>query len=373
MDLIALTRELCDLSGPSGHEIHVARAIIGHARALGARPEVDPLGNVAVVVPGAGRGPALLLSAHMDEVGFVVRRIEDSGYLRVERVGGADQRTLPAQPVWVHTSSGDLLPGHFGTKTGHLAGWGDADRTRVVPYDELYVDIGVADGDTVRRMGVLEGNAVGWSVATRSYDTPTGRFIVGKSFDDRAGCALQLALLEHLRQHPPAGDVILLFSVQEEVGVWGAEAAAQRWLTRYPATDPEGRPPVVALALDQTAVADIPDVRGGLLALGGGPAIKLLDHWLIPQAAVVRGLERSAARAGIGVQREVLRSIGTDGGPLSRAGGPVATGVLSIPSRYSHSPAEMVSESDLRGCLRVLEAFTADLPEMDLRPWGPLS
>ena len=154
MDLIELTRQLCDLSGPSGHEGHVARAVIGHARTLGARPEVDPLGNVAVVVPGAGQGPALLLSAHMDEVGFVVRRIEDSGFLRVERVGGADLRTLPAQPVWVHTSSGGLLPGHFGTRTGHMAGANDADRTRVVPYDELYVDIGAADEETVRGLGV---------------------------------------------------------------------------------------------------------------------------------------------------------------------------------------------------------------------------
>lgn len=372
MDLIDLTRELCELSGPSGHEGHVARAVIGHARALGASPEVDPLGSVAVVVPGAGRGPALLLSAHMDEVGFVVRRIEESGFLRIERVGGADVRTLPAQPVWVHTTDGDLLPGHFGTKTGHMAGANDADRTRVVPYDELYVDIGAADGTTVRRLGVTEGNAVGWSVTTRLYDTPSGRFLVGKSFDDRAGCALQIALLEHLRAHPPAGDVILLFSVQEEVGVWGAEAAAPRWLSRYPSTDPEGRPAVVALALDQTAVGDIPDVRGGLLRLGGGPAIKLLDHWLIPQAGVVRGLEQAAARAGVAVQREVLRSIGTDGGPLSRAGGPVATGVLSIPSRYSHSPAEMVSQSDLRGCLKVLAAFVEGLPAMDLRPWGPV-
>jgi putative aminopeptidase FrvX len=373
MDLIDLTRELCELSGPSGHEYHVARAVMRHSRDLGARPEVDPMGNVAVVVPGRGQGPALLLSAHMDEVGFVVRRIEESGFLRVERVGGADARTLPTQPVWVHTAAGDLLPGHFGTRTGHMAGWGEGDRTRVVPYDELYVDIGVADGATARGLGIAEGNAVGWSVATRVYDTPTGRFIVGKSFDDRAGCALQLKLLEGLLAQQPAGDVILLFSVQEEVGVWGAEAAAQRWLTRYPSTDAEGRPAVVALALDQTAVGDIPDVRGGLLGLGRGPAIKLLDHWLIPQAAVVRALEAAARRAGVATQREVLRSIGTDGGPLSRAAGPVATGVLSIPSRYSHSPAEMVCESDLRGCLKVLEAFTDALPEMDLRPWGALS
>ncbi len=164
-----------------------------------------------------------------------------------------------------------------------------------------------------------------------------------------------LALAGRLKVERPAVTVHLVFTVQEEVGLRGAHAVARR-------LDAD-----VALALDMTAADDTPDTNGGHLRIGAGPAVKVMDFSTLAHPAVRRALHAAADGAGVEVQRELLKGIGTDAGALQHAGHGVATGALSVANRYTHSPVEVVDLRDLQGALGVLHRFVTALPGTDLR------
>lgn len=349
--VLSYLRRLVDLTGPSGSEEDPARFVAQAAKSLADTVEVDALGNVTAVreaaEPGARR---LIVAAHLDEVGFRVRGVLPDGFLRLEKVGGTDDRILPALRVWVRTDAGRLL-GVIGSKSAHLLS--DADRTRVVPYGELYVDIGARSAEEVAGMGVQVGDPVGFVGELAELGQGTGRF-TGHALDDRAGCAALLALLEGFRDTPPPVTLIALFSTQEEVGLRGAQAAARR-LTAD-----------VALALDMTAADDTPELSGGHLRLGQGPAVKVMDFSTLAHPAVRRGLLAAAQQAGVTVQRELLRGIGTDAGALQLAGSGLPAGAVSVANRFTHSPVEVLDLRDLHGAVELLRAFAQALPGLAL-------
>lgn len=349
--VIAHLRHLVRLTGPSGSEEDVVRAVFRAASGLADRVEVDSFGNVIAVREAAEGARRLILAAHMDEVGFRVRQIGPDGFLRLEKVGGTDDRILPAQRVWVRTEKERLL-GVIGTKSAHLLT--DADRQRVVPYPELYVDIGARSADEAAGMGARVGDPVGFVGDLAELGRGSGRY-TGHALDDRAGCAVLLALLERYRDEPPPATLIVAFTVQEEVGLRGATAVAR-------AFDAD-----VALALDMTAAGDTPEVNGGHLRLGQGPTIKVMDFSTLAHPAVRRGLLAAAQEGGIEVQQELLRGIGTDAGALQHAGKGIPAGAVSVANRYTHSPVEVLDERDLEGALELLHQFVQLLPELDLR------
>lgn len=344
-------RRLVALTGPSGSEEDVALDVFRTARELADTVEIDAFGNVTATrhaaSPDARR---LLIAAHMDEIGFRVLKIEQDGFLRLEKVGGSDDRVLPAQRVWVRTPDERLL-GVIGTKSAHLLT--DADRSRVVPYAELYVDVGARSAEEVRAMGVAVGDPVGFVGDLHELGRGTGRF-TGHAIDDRAGCAALLALLERFREEAPPVTLVVVFSVQEEVGLRGAHAVAR------------GARADVALALDMTAADDTPDTGTRRLRLGEGPTVKVMDFSTLAHPAVRRGLARAAERTGLSVQHELLKGIGTDAGALQHLGRGVPAGAVSVANRYTHSPVEVVDRRDLEGAVDLLEAFARELPTMDL-------
>ena len=350
--ILSYLRRLVVLSGPSGSEEDVARLVLELARPLADRVEIDAFGNITATRHAAGSGARrVVIAAHMDEIGFRVRAIESTGFLRLEKVGGSDDRILPAQRVWVRTDAGRLL-GVIGTKSAHLLT--DADRQRVTPYAELYVDVGARDAEEVAEMGVRVGDPVGFVGELAELGRGTGRY-TAHAIDDRAGCAILLALLERFRDDAPPVTLTVLFSTQEEVGLRGAHAAAR-------ALDVD-----VALALDMTAADDTPDTNTRHLRIGAGPAIKVMDFSTLAHPAVRRGLLGAAEAAGVAVQHELLKGIGTDAGALQHAGLGVPTGAVSVANRYTHSPVEVVDERDLEGALDLLLAFVRQLPALDLR------
>lgn len=345
-------RRLVHLTGPSGSEEDVVRAVFRAASGLADRVEVDAFGNViALRQAESGNARRLILAAHLDEVGFRVRQIGSDGFLRLEKVGGTDDRILPGVRVWVRTEKERLL-GVIGTKSAHLLT--DADRQRVVPYAELYVDIGARSADEVAGMGVRVGDPVGFVGDLTELGRGSGRY-TAHALDDRAGCAVLLALLERYRDMPPPVTLIVALTVQEEVGLRGAQAVA-----RAHEAD-------VALALDMTAADDTPEVSGEHLRLGAGPAIKVMDFSTLAHPAVRRGLITAAQEGGIEVQHELLRGIGTDAGALQHAGQGIPAGAVSVANRYTHSPVEVLDERDLNGALELLHQFVELLPGLDLR------
>ncbi len=359
--VIDYLRELVALSGPSGAEEDVIRAIARLVRPFVDTLELDAFGNLIAVRQGATPdAPRCAIVAHMDEIGFLVRKIEDDGYLRFEKLGGSDNRVLLAQRVWVRPSAGPRsdrgrLLGVIGTKSAHFLK--DADRTSVPPHTDQYIDIGARDRADVVRMGVRVGDPVGFAGELAELGLDSGRY-TAHALDDRVGCAVLLAALDESRGQPLPVTVVALFTVQEEVGLRGARAAI------------EGRDADVGLAIDTTALDDTPETATYHLRLGAGPAIKAMDASTLPHPAVRRALLAAAERAGVTAQHELLTGIGTDAGALQfggRGGAGLPVGTLSIGTRYTHSPIEVLDEGDLDGAVRLLRHFLLALPGVDLR------
>ncbi len=347
-------RQLVEPTGVSGAEQDVVRLVTQLVRPLADTVEIDPLGNVLAVRQGSSPGARrVLLAAHMDEIGFRVRGIEDNGFLRFEKVGGSDNRVLLAQRVWVGTLT-DRILGVIGVKSAHLAT--EQDRAAVPDHSLLYIDIGARDADQARTMGARLGAPVGFVGELAELGARSGRY-TAHALDDRVGCAVLLALLDQLRQHPQPIEVIAAFTVQEEVGLRGAQAAARRF------------PFDVGLAIDTTALDDTPDTNAAHphLRLGAGAAVKIMDASLLAHPAVQRELLAAAEVAGLTVQQEVLMRIGTDAGALQFGGAGIPAGTVSIGTRYTHSPIEVLDERDLDDAVRLLSAFLNAIPEMDLR------
>lgn len=351
-EVLEYLRELVALNGPSGAEEQVAQAVGRMTRPMADSIELDPLGNVIAtrraVGPGARR---LALAAHMDEVGLIVRSIDADGFLRIEKLGGTDARVLLGQRVWVRGSQGRLL-GVIGTRSIHLLR--DVDRTTVPTHAELYLDIGARTAAEVARMGVRQGDPVGFVGELAELGLGSGRF-TAHALDDRAGCAILLALLHRFVDEPPPVTLVALFTVQEEVGLRGAQAASR------------GEPCDLALAVDTTAVDDTPEIGTMQLRLGGGPAIKIMDFSHLAHPASRRGLLAAATASGVEVQHEILTGIGTDAGAMQFGGRGTPAGTLSLGSRYTHSPVEVLDRGDLEAAVALLHQFVLDLPDLDLR------
>lgn len=346
-------RALVEATGPSGSEEDVIQLVVTAARPYADSLDVDAFGNVIAVRRAADdNARRCIISAHMDEVGFRVYKIGADGFLRLEKLGGFDDRILLAQRVWIRTDSAERLLGIIGSKSAHLCG--ERDHTSVVPYADLYVDIGARSRQEVLDMGVNIGDPIGFVGSLAELGRNTGRY-TAHALDDRAGCAALLTLLERFHETPPPVTLVMVFSVQEEVGLRGVEA-----LARHIQAD-------VALALDMTAGDDTPEFAGPHLQLGAGPTVKVMDFSTQAHPAIRRGLLSAAQKRNLPVQREVLKGIGTDAGALQYLGEGVPTGAVSVVNRYTHSPVEVLDSHDLEGAVTLLEGFLHDLPDMDLR------
>ncbi len=337
-----LLRQLSDLNGVPGNEDAVRDLVLRELEGLADEVRVDALGNVFALRGGEGEGKRerVMLSAHMDEIGFLVSFIDERGFLRLQALGGFDTRNLFARNVTVQTRGGPL-PGVMtpGGKPVHIAT--PEDRKKVPEVKEFFVDLGL-DGEEVKRR-VRVGDMVTLDQTARQV----GKLTVGKAMDDRASVFLQLEVLRRFRDTRPRHDVVAVFSVQEEVGLRGATVAAY------------GAEPTLGIGLDVTLAVDTPGVgpEEAVTRLGDGIGIKVFDSTMISTRWLVDDLVDLAEREGIRYQLEVLPLGGTDGAAIqkSRAGVPSVT--LSIPTRYIHTIVEAVHEDDLRAGVDLLAAY----------------
>ncbi|MCM2677353.1 M42 family metallopeptidase [Alkalicoccobacillus plakortidis] len=344
-----LLEQLTGLHGPCGNEQPVSKWIRDYVTSLADEVRVDALGNVFATKKGAKPGPHVVITAHMDEVGFIAKKIENNGLIRFEKLGGNDDRLLLTQKVQLRTKKG-FLTGVIGSISAHYAKFDDAGKVR--NHRQLYIDIGARDKAHALELGVEEGTPITWKPNMEYLgNESTGRF-VGKGFDDRAGCAVIIKLLEEFDGAEFAGTITAIFTVQEEVGLRGAQVAA-----RQVEAD-------VAIALDTTAVSDTPEeTMDASLAIGAGTGIKVLDFSLISHPAVRDALIHIADEKNIAYQKEIFPGIGTDGGAISLANNGIPTGVLSIPSRYAHSPVEVIDLGDLLATKELLKEFIMSLKQ----------
>jgi putative aminopeptidase len=352
-DLVA---ELMRIPGLAGYEDRVARAVAAHLDRMGLSRRSDRLGNLMCTLQGDPGLPSVMVFAHMDQLGFLVRKIEPSGLIRLERQGGVPERALPAQAVLLCTEAGDL-PGVISNKSHHATA--PEEKYQVVPYARLAVDAGFASRDEAEAAGVRIGTPVVY--LPRALDLAGGR-IAGTAVDDRAGCAALIALAE-ARMGKPGPTLHLVWSVQEEHNLRGILPAAT-------ALGPD-----IALAIDTILACDTPEVaERGDVELGGGPAISMFSfhgrgtlNGVIPHPALVRLVEAAASGEGLGLQRSAHTGLLTDLSYIQFMGPEgVACLDVGVPVRYSHSALEVVDPEDISGLVSLLDA-TLDRIAPDLQ------
>lgn len=337
MPLPELLDRLLRAPGPSGHEDAVAEVL---RDALGGVAEVerDTLGTTFARLRGSRGGPTLALFAHLDEIGLAVAHVGDDGLLSVHNLGVWSWWLAPGRHVEVHTRGG-AVPG-----AAHRAGheWKEAPDE----WSKIHVDVGARSAEEARALGIRPGDPV--VVVAPPYELANGR-VASKALDNRASVYAAAEALLRLAEAPPTGDVVLVGSVHEELGHAGARAAA------YAAR------PDVAIALDVTYATDVPgeDAReagdhrlGGGPALFRGPAINPHVHDRLVAAAEAEGIAHTI---------ETGMKTWTDADDTFQAGAGVATGLVSIPVRGMHTPAEIVQLSDVEDTVRLLVAFARAL------------
>jgi putative aminopeptidase FrvX len=327
-----ILRELSDAFGVSGNEDDVRAVVVKAVRDHVDEIRIDAMGNLLTVKRGTGRDPLrVMLAAHMDEVGLMVVGHDKKGLLAVRAVGGIDPRLLPGTLL---TVGPDRIPGVIGIKPIHLVESDEMDKVSKI--DDLAVDVGAQSKREAKKLASLGTYA---TFATRFREL--GPTAAGKAFDDRAGCAVLVELLQGNRFE---FDLHAVFTVQEEVGLRGARVAAF-------AIDPH-----CAFALEGTIADDIPKKKdiSPTTELGNGPAITVMDRSFIADRRLVRLLVDTAQELDIPYQIKQPGVGGTDAGAihLAREGVPSAT--VAVPSRYIHSPVALLSLEDFANTVRLM-------------------
>lgn len=340
---IELLKKLSEARGISGQEDEVAgilqAELTGHVDTF----ERDPIKNLFALKGMEQKGPKVMLNAHMDEVGLYVTRITKEGYLRIGKAGGIDDRLLPGKKVLV---GGGRLPGVTAIKAVHLSTREEV-ATKVIKADEIVVDVG-AKSDKELEGKVSPGDQI-------TFDTPFlpfgDGFLLGKAFDDRAGCAVVAELLEHAWSFP----VIGMFSTQEEVGTKGAKVGAWRYT------------PDISITVEGTVAADVGDVKDyqEVTSLGGGTVITLKDGAMITDHRLRSALIQVAKEHNLPWQFKRMPVGGTDARSIQLARGGVAALAVALPARYIHSPVSLIKISDYEHTVELLTEFLAYLGTME--------
>ncbi|HAI21192.1 MAG TPA: aminopeptidase [Clostridiales bacterium UBA8153] len=318
-----LIRELTQAFGPSGSEAPVRETIDTLIRPLVKEVRTDALGNLIAFRPGTGSGKRVMLAAHMDEIGVIVTAIDDKGFLRFSNIGGVNALALIGTRVV------------FAGGAAGVIGSEPVDELKDLKLEKLFIDVGASS-----RAAAEKQVGIGDMAAFHGPFQDLGDRVVAKAMDDRIGCAILVQALRELQDSPH--HLIAVFTVQEEVGLRGARTSAY------------GAEPDVGIALDVTRVGDTPKSRTMEVSMGKGAAIKVKDASLICHVGLRRHLVEVAKAHQIPYQLEVLERGGTDASSIQMARSGVPAGVISIPSRYIHTPSEMVDMADVRSCVQLV-------------------
>lgn len=348
-----LLKELCAVHAVSGREDRMIRWLRDHLEGKLDDFHVDRLGNITGIIAGEDDGERqLLLQAHMDELGLIVRDITEDGFLRFERVGGVPEKSLLGQRVDILTEDDQIYPGLVGPKSHHVTG---KDEKFVVPkVHDMFVDVGLRDRDAVQRAGIRVGDPITYHP---NYFEFGDGLICSKALDNRVSVFVLLQVIDRLIQKPPKCTVAFAFTVLEEFSIRGSLPAVQRI-----------RPHAI-LSLDITIATDTPaETRLHPVRLGEGPAIKMMDFHgrgtlggMFTSPPMRRMLLAKAGELGIDLQREVITGVITDPAfqlYLGEEGQTIAG--ISIPQRYTHASVSTCHQTDILKTVELTATFAQD-------------
>lgn len=336
-------REVTETMGVSGYELKVGLKINDYFHRLCDETRIDKLGNVIGLKKGNGEGPKIMLAGHMDEIGLMVTKIEEGGFLRFTQVGGIDPRTLPAQEVIIYGT--EEIYGIIGAKPPHLT---EAhERSKAMKMYDLFIDTGLSEEEVKDKIQIGD-----IAVVNRKLMELNNGYIAGKALDDRAGVAVILECLKELKKISHTADVYAVATVQEEVGLRGAMVSSY------------GIVPDIGIAID-VCFGDMPGLGEDQTSkLDGGPALAMGPN-IHPK--VFEGLKNTASEWNIPIQLETAPGhSGTDAGAIQIARGGIATAVVSLPERYMHTSVETLSLNDIKKAGRLLALYIASLDKKGL-------
>ena len=332
--MIDTLQTLCMLNGTSGREERVRDEVLRRIEGK-AEITVDPLGNVLAFVKGAQRPKkTVMLTAHMDEVGFIITYITEEGYLKFSPVGGIDDKVIVGRPVSVGEQG---IPGVIGIKATHLTD--SSEKGKVPEVDKLYIDIG-AESKAQAEEFVSVGDA---AYFISDFKRLGQHCVKAKAIDDRIGCTILLDMIEK----GVAYDAWFCFLVQEEVGLRGAGPAAFRVNPDY------------AIVFEATTAADVAGVTDAdcVCNLGGGAVVSFMDRRTVYDRALFKHAMALAKEEGIPCQTKTKVAGGNDAGEIHRANGGVRTIAVSLPCRYIHSATSVADMRDMNACRDLAHAL----------------
>lgn len=338
-------KRLTEASGVPGFEAEVRALVRGELEGIAAI-EQDRIGSIVCRKEGTQPAPKVMLAAHMDEIGFMVKQITKEGYLRFVPLGGWWEQVMLAQRVIVKTAKGDV-PGILGAKPPHVL---TADeRNKVVDKREMYIDIGATSREEAEQAGVRPGDPV---VPVSAF-TPLagGKTYLSKAWDDRVGCALFVQTIQRLANERHPNTVYGVGTVQEEVGLRGAKTTAH-------VVNPD-----VAIVLESDIAYDVPGLKQDEppVALGKGPSLLVFDAGMIPNTRLRDLTIQTASALGIPLQFSSMEGGRTDGGIIHLHNAGVPTIVLGVAARHIHSHAGIIHRDDYDRLLELLVALVKRL------------
>jgi len=348
-----LLNTICTTPGAPGFEQKVRELVIKEIKGLADEVETDNMGNVYAIKRGnsktkAGeRNKRVMVGAHMDEIGFIVTHIDDNGFIRFHTLGGFDPKTLTAQRVIVHGKK-DII-GVMASKPIHVMS--PEERNKIAKTKDYFIDTGLKAKDVKKHINI------GDSITREREFIEMGNCVNGKSLDNRLAVFILIETLRKLKGKKIPYDLYGVFTVQEEVGIRGANVSALR-------VNPD-----FGFGLDTTIAFDLPGAaeHEKITRLGEGTAIKIMDASTICDYRMVDFMKKTADKHKIKWQPEILTAGGTDTAGIQRMteGGSIA-GAVSIPTRHLHQVIEMADKSDIKGSIDLL---TACVSEIDKHNW----
>lgn len=348
-------KEFVEISGVSGFEHHIVKEIASRLRGIVDQLEIDHAGNIYAYIFGSKPGLKLMIAAHSDQIGYVVKSIDNNGFIRFHGQGGVIPSLTIGRKVLVNGYLGIV-----GVKAGHIQK--PEEKTKIAQMNELYIDLGVYNREEVLALGVNVGTPITYYDGIDEF--ADNDLVAGPGIDNRLGCAILFNLLEELlnpvNKAKIQGTICAVFTVQEEVGLRGAKIAAHK-------VNPD-----LAIALDTIPAGDTPETRTDVelpIYLGKGPVLPIISgggvRGNIMHQSVHKNLERIAIKENIPYQTAIFIGGTSDASAIHLEQDGIPTGAITIPRRYSHSPVEMADLKDAEAAYQILFALSVDLPQKE--------
>lgn len=338
---IKLIEELSNTNGIAAHEQAIQAIFEREANKHQLEIQKDRLGGIAITKKGKDAQYKIVLAAHMDEIGFMVTKIEEGGFLRIKPIGGWWSHVVLGQKLAVTTQEKKVFEGIVGSIPVHLLK--PEQRKNMKAIEEMFLDLGFESKEAVEAAGIQLGDMV-TAVATFSQLAAHEHRYIGKAFDDRVGCAVALAVMDQLAGTELNVDVVFAGTVQEEVGTRGAKTIGQMIQ------------PDLAIILDCGITGDFPEAPKDQLLdkLGGGPIISLMDGTFIGHPKWRQFIQDTAKHADISFQNTIMSGGGSDGGPIHTTASGVPSVYMGTPVRYIHTHYGMIDVRDFEGLVQLL-------------------